>query len=244
MQAGEAIPGELELAGEFNVSRGTVKQAILELVNEGVLYRIQGKGTFVAPPKIKRSFSQLPTFTDDIRRLGYVPKSQKISLKIIEAPEPVRTYLMLPPASNAIRFERLVLANEKPVALVTSFLRIDIYPDLTMADIDDSLYETLHKKYQKVPIKADDMYSPINANHDLAKILHIAEGKAILYSERISYLENNLPVEFVESYISGNIFSLYIKIAPNAGTAEGGVQDVNHISLRPGNIGSEMRGDE
>jgi Transcriptional regulators len=215
MRPDEAIPGELELANEFNVSRGTVKQAIVELVNEGILYRIQGKGTFVSPPKIKRSFSRLPTFTDDIRRLGYIPKSKKISLKIIEAQEPISTYLMLPANENVIRFKRLVLANEKPVALVTSFLRTDIYPDLKMEDIDDSLYETLNKKYQKVPIKADDNYNPINANHELAKLLGISEGKAILYSERISYLENNLPVEYVESYISGNIFTLSIKIAPD-----------------------------
>jgi GntR family transcriptional regulator, N-acetylglucosamine utilization regulator len=215
MQADEAIPGEFELANEFNVSRGTVKQAIIELVNEGVLYRMQGKGTFVSPPKIKRSFGRLPTFTDDIRRLGYVPKSKKISLKVIEALEPVRTNLMLLESNNVIRFKRLVLANEKPVALVTSFLRIDIYPDLKIEDIDDSLYETLNKKYHKVPVKADDSYRPINANHDLAKILGISEGKAILYSERLSYLENNLPVEYVESYISGDIFTLSIKISPD-----------------------------
>jgi GntR family transcriptional regulator len=216
MQADEPIPGELELANEFNVSRGTVKQAIIELVNEGVLYRRQGKGTFVSPPKIKRSFSRLPTFTDDIRRLGYVPKSKKISLKVIEAIEPVRTNLMLLEGSNVIRFKRLVMANEKPVALVTSFLRIDIYPGLKIEDIDDSLYETLNKKYHKVPVKADDSYRPINASPEQARILDVSEGKAILYSERLSYLENNLPVEYVESYISGDIFTLSIRISPDS----------------------------
>jgi GntR family transcriptional regulator len=214
MQPDESIPGELELASEFNVSRGTVKQAIVELVNEGFLYRIQGKGTFVSPPKIQRSFGRLPTFTDDIRRLGYVAKSKKISLKIIEALEPVRSYLLLQDGSNVIKFKRLVMANEKPVALVTSYLRLDIYPDLKMDDIDDSLYETLNKKYQRVPVKADDTYRPLNANSDLAKTLGIHEGKAILYSERLSYLDNNLPVEYVESYISGDIFALTIKISP------------------------------
>ncbi len=214
MKPDEPIAGELELADEFNVSRGTVKQAIVELVNEGVLYRIQGKGTFVAPPKIQRSFSRLPTFTDDIRHLGYIPKSKKISLTVIETPQPVLSHLMLLEKSKVIRFKRLVLANEHPVALVTSFLRMDIYPDLKMADIDDSLYETLNKKYHKVPVKADDTYRPINASRDLAQLLGIHEGKAILYSERLSYLENNLPVEYVESYISGDIFTLSIKISP------------------------------
>ncbi len=214
MKADEQLPGELIMAEEFNVSRGTVKQAVMELVNEGVLYRIQGKGTFVSPPKIKRSFNRLPTFTDDVRRLGYKPESVKFSFNLIKSPNYISNYLNLSSESNVIKYKRLVKAGTKPVALVTSYLRLDIYPDLNIADIDVSLYETLEKKYGKVPVRANDMYTPINADIDLARTLGIEEGKAILYSERISYLENDIPVEFVESYISGDRFSLTIKISP------------------------------
>lgn len=67
----EKMPSETQIAASFGVSRGTAKQAITDLVYEGTLYRLQGKGTFVSERRISRSFSKLPSFTEDIRRDGH-----------------------------------------------------------------------------------------------------------------------------------------------------------------------------
>lgn len=236
MNDDDTIPGELELAKRVDVSRGTVKQAIMDLVHEGVLYRVQGKGTFVSP-KITRSFSKLPTFTDDITRLGYTAKSKTISFKIVEAKDKILRIFDLPVGSLVYQYKRLVYANDIPIALVISYVRIDMYPDLKLEEIGKSFYETLNKKYQKVPVKADDTYLPMNATYKIAELLNIDEYKSILYSERIAYLATNVPVEFVESYIRGDRFTLNINISPNeTNQTNGGDQDVTHIGFRFGNI--------
>lgn len=226
MEANEAIPGELELAQQYNVSRGTVKQAIMSLVQEGILYRIQGKGTFVAE-KIKRSFQRLPSFTDDIRRLGYTPKSKIIHFSIVEADSKIIQALRLPEGSNVYQYKRLVFCNGSAIALVSSFLRIDIYPSLTISDIGDSLYDTLLKKYNKTPVSADDTYTPMNADHYLSSLLQVDEGTAILYSERTAYLDSNLPVEFVRSYIRGDRFMLEVNISSKQVERKNGKNEPN-----------------
>lgn len=231
-QPDQRVPSESELSKEYNVSRGTVKQAITDLVHERILYRIQGKGTFVAHPKIKRSFGSLPTFTDDIRKLGCEPKSYTVSLVTTKASAVVCSHLSILPDSEVIRFERIVLANDKPFALVVSYLRNDIYPNLSVEDIGDSLYKALENKYGKVPVWANDTYMCINASSSLADTLNIKEGKALFYSERIAYLENDQPVEFCESYLCGDRFMLDITIASNAENKTiTGNDNVSHFGL-------------
>ena len=76
----EKMPSETQIAASFGVSRGTAKQAITDLVYEGTLYRLQGKGTFVSERRISRSFSKLPSFTEDIRRMGTHPETRILKL--------------------------------------------------------------------------------------------------------------------------------------------------------------------
>ncbi|GFZ78737.1 GntR family transcriptional regulator [Paenibacillus marchantiophytorum] len=239
MEADDQLPGELELSKKYDVSRGTVKQAIMDLVHEGILYRMQGKGTFVAPPKIKRSFGRLPSFTDDIRRFGYEPKSKILSFKLMEAPEYIRKRLHLDQDPLVIRFKRLVLSQDKPFAIVTSYLRHDVYPHLKAESIGDSLYDALAELSDKVPVKVHDTYTPVNADDKLAAALCIKEGMAIFYTERIAYLDNEMPVEFVEGHIRGDSFTLDIQISPEKiDHLKRGGSEVAHFSFRLGNISS------
>jgi GntR family transcriptional regulator len=220
MEADQMIPSEPELSKKFGVSRGTVKQAILELVQEGLVYRVQGKGTFIAPPKIKRSFSTLPSFTDDIRQLGYKPFNKVISFETIGAPVYISSKLLLPTGTLLYRYSRLICTDYMPLALVTSYIRMDLYNDLKVDKIINSLYDCMKKNYDHAPTKANDTYMPINATSEQARYLGLKEGAAIFYSERIAYLDNDLPVEFVESYIRGGNFILDISIAQNDDQSE------------------------
>jgi GntR family transcriptional regulator len=240
-KADDQLPGELELSKKFDVSRGTVKQAIMDLVHEGILYRIQGKGTFVSPPKVKRSFGKLPTFTDDIRRFGYQPKNKILSFKVIDAPNYIQRHLQLDPNARVIRIKRMVLSEDMPFAIVTSYVRHDIYAELKVEHVGDSLYDALAQISNNVPTTAHDTYTPMNAEEKLSALLGIKEGMAIFYSERIAYSDSGTPVEFVESYIRGDRFTLDIQISPDkADQLKRGDSDVAHFSFRPGNISSEM----
>ena len=201
------IPSELELAKQFQVSRGTAKQAIMDLVYEGLLYREQGKGTFIAE-RIPRIYDKLPSFTDDIKRAGRISKSKLLSFTT-DAPAPrAKQFFSLTDSEHIIRYKRLIFDNNTPVALVISFLNPKLYGTLQASDIKGSLYETLRQKYGSSPTKAKDRYSFVNISPHTAKLLNCSENDYICYSERLGYLEDQTPAEFVESYIRADYFCL------------------------------------
>ena len=128
------VPSEKELAATFGVSRGTAKQAIMDLVYEGVLYRKQGKGTFTAD-YIPRQYNHLPSFTGDIRKAGHTAVSQPLQFSY-SAPAPrARAFFAIPDDEPVLKYKRLVLGDGNPVAVVTSFLNGHLFGGLQMTEI-------------------------------------------------------------------------------------------------------------
>ena len=215
MSPGEMVPSETKLAKDFNVSRGTVKQAIMELVYEGVLYRVQGKGTFVSPTKVPRSFNKLPTFTEDIRKLGHNSHSQVLSFEKILPAAKIRKLFSMSEQETVYKFKRLVSLEDGPLAVVTSYLNQEIYPGLKAEKIGESLYGSLKAQYGQIPTKARDTYSLAFASPKTSALLSCAEGFPIFFSERVSFLSDNRIVEYVESFIRSDRFKLDICIGFN-----------------------------
>lgn len=211
------IPSEPELAKQFQVSRGTAKQAVMDLVYEGLLYREQGKGTFVAE-RVSRIYDKLPSFTDDIKRAGHVSTSRLLSFTQ-DAPAPrARQFFSLTDEEHVLRYKRLVFDNHNPVAVVISFLNPKLYGSLQASDIEDSLYETLRRKFGVAPTKARDRYSFVNISPHTAKLLNCSESDSVCYSERLGYLDDRTPAEFVESYIRADYFRLELSFGLDSDT--------------------------
>src|ERR1700676_501570 len=106
------LPPERELAETYKVSRMTVRQAIIELVNEGILVRRKGIGTFVAPPKLEQALSRLTSFTEDMAQRGMKASSRIISFKEIVPDAAIRKTLGLQAEEKAFECVRLRLADE------------------------------------------------------------------------------------------------------------------------------------
>jgi len=213
------LPSEMELLKRYGVSRGTVKQAIEHLEQQGLLYRIQGKGTFVAEPRITRSFDRLPSFSDDIRRLGLEPGVKVLALRKISAGRKVAEKLGRAEGAPVWKAERLFSADDEPLALVTSYVLRDRCPDLKAEEVGRSLYRTLEEKYGLGPRGTRDTYTAVNAAGRVAEVLRVREGAALLYSERLAYAEDKTVVEYVESYIRGDRFTIDVARMPDAATA-------------------------
>lgn len=210
MRPNDRIPSENDLVRIHSVSRGTAKQAITELVYEGFLYRVQGKGTFVSPPKINRDFIHLPSFTSDIVRHGKTASNKVIYFGTVEAPFQIAEKLGIPPDTPLLRYKRVVMVDDEPLALVCSYLRSDRFPDLELEDARKSLYAALMNHYGIAPQTAVDTYSVLLASRKTANHLKIGENDPLLYSERISFLADSEPIEYVESFIRADKYQLTI----------------------------------
>ncbi|MEF2527115.1 GntR family transcriptional regulator [Streptomyces sp. CS62] len=144
---GTPVPPERTLAAEFDTSRTTVRQALQELVVEGRLERIQGKGTFVAKPKVSQPL-QLSSYTEDMRAQGLEPTSQLLDIGYVTADDTLAGLLKITTGGRVLRIERLRLASGEPMAIETTHLSAKRFPALRRSLAKySSLYTALAEVY-------------------------------------------------------------------------------------------------
>ncbi|RWZ60619.1 GntR family transcriptional regulator [Halobacillus fulvus] len=196
---GDVIPSERELSELYRVSRMTVRQAITNLVNEDILYREKGKGTFVAEQKIEQPLQGLTSFTEDMKQRGMEASSRLIGFDQVEAPADVFRKLELNEGETVFRIQRIRYADEKPMAIETSFVPSRLVPDLTEDIVSGSLYQYVEGKLGYTIEKATQMIEATVADSRQSEWLEVPLQSAILYIERKTLLTNGLPFEVVKS---------------------------------------------
>jgi GntR family transcriptional regulator len=195
------IPGEEELAATYRVSRMTARQAIVELVNEGILYRRAGKGTFVARPKIERKLARLTGYFDEMASRGFQPGSQILEESVIQAGLKIAGFLDLRIDDRVLQVFRLRLADEEPMALQTFHIPFDRCPELVEDDLScNSLYHLLEQKYGLKLGHAEERITATTASRRQAALLSIDKDAPLLQIERLTFLDSGVPIEFVENF--------------------------------------------
>ncbi|MDR7076994.1 DNA-binding GntR family transcriptional regulator [Neobacillus niacini] len=126
---GDKIPSENQLMDQFGVSRNTAKKAIEELVQVGILYRIQGKGTFVAKPKLQQSLMGFYSFSKVLREKGLNPKDIILKIEEVKPTAKIREAIQLREDEHVIEMKRLRCANNEPYLLETSFIPKGVVSD-------------------------------------------------------------------------------------------------------------------
>ncbi|WP_142829181.1 GntR family transcriptional regulator [Planococcus soli] len=196
---GAAIPSERELTERFGVSRMTVRQSITNLVNDGLLYREKGRGTFVASPKVEQPLNGLTSFTEDMMSRGMVPSSKLIGFEILEPESDIAEDLQLAAGDKVYFVERIRFADDQPMAIERTYLPVERFPDLTEDSFQGSLYAIIENNQQlKISRATQRMEAGLVKKED-ADLLQIKPPAAILMIERISYLDGELPFEVVRS---------------------------------------------
>ena len=205
LKPGDRVPSERELTTHFNVSRMTARQALTELENQGYLYRLQGKGTFVATPKLDQPLAGLTSFTEDMRRRGLEPGAQVLSAEEVPAGRKAARALGLSETALVFRLERLRLAGGDPMALEIAHVPAALVPGLAEEGaLERSLYGLLRERYGIRLVRATQSLEAVAANEYEAQVLHVKEGTPLLLLERVSRDEQDRPVEFVRSLYRGD----------------------------------------
>jgi GntR family transcriptional regulator len=204
LEMGSVLPTERDLAAELGTSRTTVRQAVVELVAEGRLFRRRGSGTYVAEPKMEWPL-HLTSFTEQAAQNGFTASTQLLALDRVKADAAVADRLAAPIGDFIWRIERLRLADERPMAVETCHLSVRRFPRLSRhIRQQQSLYAVLSDVYGVVPATARESISTAPASPREAQLLNTDIGAPMLVLGRHSADTNGEPVEWVTSWYRGD----------------------------------------
>ena len=212
MSPGSPVPPERELARLYGTSRTTVRQALAELVIEGRLLRMQGKGTFVAKPKVAQPL-ELASYTEGMRQHGLHPQTKILDIGYVAADEPLAELLGIRPGGRALRIHRLRLADGEPMSIDTSHLPARRFPGLRkQLERHPSLYETLHAAYGIELAEAQETIETVLADPHDAQLLEVDPGLPLLLLSRHAYDITGEPVEWAQSWYRGDRYKFVTRL--------------------------------
>lgn len=212
--SGQLIPSERELMEIYQVSRITVRKAIDELVNEGYLYKIQGKGTYVKEDCGGSDLISITSCTEDVIRLGMTPSKRVMLFQLKKADAKRAKVLELTKDDNVYQLGRILYADQEPLNYTITYLPEKIFPELDHFSFDqDSLYATIQEKYDVKITKARRTMEAVLARDDIAEYLDIEEGSPIILFRCVtSGIVNGkeIPIECFKCYYRTDKFKFYI----------------------------------
>ncbi|MGL5327836.1 MAG: GntR family transcriptional regulator [Peptostreptococcaceae bacterium] len=201
LKEGDAIIPERELCSIQNISRMTVNKAIVGLVSEGILYRVQGKGTFVAKKKEKYQFSNLKGFTQVMKEKGVKIKTEVLSFEKDLPNEFVKEKLNIRNDSTKVyKVTRLRYIEEEPFGIEIAYISEAMCKNLSDDMLENnSLYNVIQGEYKYNIKKANQMMEPIMLSKEDAQKLNVRENDLALKIHRNSYEESGHPIEYTIS---------------------------------------------
>ena len=208
LQTGEKIAAEQELCSVYGVSRITVRKAISELEKQGILEKKQGKGTFVTVPAIHRKLHAVNSFHDTCRMNGQKPSTKVLVSRSVPAGPKDIDELGVSQGSRVVETVRVHFADRIPVILEENHFSM-AYSYLLESDLNGSLYNLLSECGAE-PAQATHVISLKKASKQVAGLLKIEEGTAIMFLHEVIYDKKGRPLHISSQYIRGDIFSFRI----------------------------------
>ncbi|MHC1735742.1 MAG: GntR family transcriptional regulator [Erysipelotrichaceae bacterium] len=213
---GKQIPTEMEFTRMFEISRPTIRQALNEMIAEGLISRQRAKGTFVVDDRVKsKFFSTLMSFDDEMISLGKVPSTRLISSKVVEASSlPFDTDEFQ--NDEFVEIKRVRSADQEKVVFVTSYVPFSIFSN-TLPTIDEKtrLYKLLEDAGHSV-FEVSRKFTAVNANKEVARLLDVQVGKALLFVETMAYDDQKNVVEIAHAYYQSEISNFSIHLTKTA----------------------------
>ena len=199
------LPSESQLCAEFGVSRMTARAAVQRLVQDGLVYRVPGRGTFVAAPQANRTAGHILSFSDEMRRQGRVPSSRVIERRERRATAEEERRLGV---RDVVVLRRIRLADGKPLALERAVFPAGRVGDALDADLESaSLFETLATA-GLVPTSGRAALAAEAATDEDARVLGVRKGAPLLVERRLIHDQEGEPLEWTESRYVGSRYGI------------------------------------
>ena len=214
LAVGDLLPSEAELCRWMNISRNTVRQAIGELEDEGLVVRKRGRGTFVADPATNRRGVRY-SFTTEVSSLGKVPSSTLIDFDVIVPSQAVCEKMELREGTPVYCFTRVRNVDGEPLILETSYYPQYIYPNLTRELVQTHSFYSLLYHVGITPAAAEDTYEAVVLDEVRANLLGVPQGSCAFYHQRRTRTEDGRIYEYTCSYIRGDRVTLDVHMQKN-----------------------------
>lgn len=211
---GTLIPSERELMNQFDVSRITVRKAVEELEQEGYLYKVQGKGTFVKGDQNSQDLISITSCTQDVVRLGMHPSRRVLLSEVVTSDKKRQRRLQLADSEDVFCLSRIYYADDEPINFTTTFLPCKYFQGIDKHDFEkESLYNVLEKEYGVKITRAERTIEAILAHDEITEYLEVKDGVPLLLFQCITYGEINgkeCPIESFKCSYRSDKFKFYI----------------------------------
>jgi GntR family transcriptional regulator len=207
----DRIPSENDLARQHKISPMTARQALHGLAINGIVYRMRGMGTYIAPPHMEHSLDKLVSFSEDMHARGIDPSSQIIIFQFEPAPEYVADRLMISPIDEVLRIKRLRFADQRPVCVHDAYLLRDM--PIIRAELEEvgSLYKVLESKNIHISGGMDEIES-ISADQELSELLGVDVGSPLVQLTRLTEGLSGNPLELVIAAYRADFYRYTIRL--------------------------------
>lgn len=214
MDKGDRLPSERQLCLDYGVSRTTVRNALSSLVNSGILYQVQGKGTFVRE-RNRENLSNYYSFTEQTKKNGKTPLSIVLDFKIDTADGKERQVLKLSEGDKVIRFDRLRLADDVPMMFETTAVPYEKFSKISKTLLKNkALYDIFADAFKVKIYRIKERFSVDSLSHEVSSHLKLKAGNPCLRITRLTYdLEENI-IEYTKSYARGDMFYYETSYSP------------------------------
>lgn len=207
------LPSERELCEIYDVSRITVRQALQELEREGIIYKLHGKGTFVAPKKYDQQLDTFYSFTEEMKKLGKHPTTKILSFEIHPVNEYLSLKMGLSSSSKVYKLIRLRLADGEPLMYETTYLPYAQFPNLSEDDFEkQAMYDLFRQTYAKNITNATEKFTATLLTAEEASYLEAISGQAAMSIKRFAYHKNQL-IEYTISIARGDKFAYTVELS-------------------------------
>lgn len=211
---GSLIPTEKEFSEIYQISRTTVRQAVTELVQEGWLYRVKSKGTFVSTPKINQDFIQrLETYQEQMERSGMTPETEVLALEVMEASGTVAKALQLEEGQKVIYLHRRRFADGEPILTAETYLPYELCKFVLDHDFEkESLYETLRQSVEAEVLCVHRRVEAVEATAKDVQYLDMKLGKPIQLFHSVGSNAYGRPIEYSVARYRGDRNSFEVTV--------------------------------
>lgn len=211
----DLFPSDTELVKKYSVSRGTVREAIKLLFQQGYLVREQGKGTFVTYKKIQQNPDRLIGFTELMRQHNLRPSAKLIQKKVVQPPAKINHIMQLTPQQKVVRIIRLRFGDNQPLIIERSFFCFDLFEPIINEDLENnSIFELLYEHTETRLQEAMQSIEAISAGQQEHQYLEVEPGTPLLLIKRLIQTKNGEYFQYSEDVYRSDRINFATKTLP------------------------------